>query len=228
MCVMKGVNGILTQQYQLVLQDQYDPRSGQLIKKEIIPTKNLVEELTSYMLCIKNQTEYGNFIKWYEHEIRKVIEEHPEQHFIMKISFQQLYFRETMLLLENLQAFSKRMTIELVGDSRISAGERAHFSIDDSDAFLKGRLKMLKKWHYFISKHIETGAMEQTLIFTPYIDELKYSLKKESKLLENHTELTFFLSFWKKWATLRCVHFVVIVDEVSTDFPEDVNIRCEM
>ncbi|EAF3893980.1 diguanylate phosphodiesterase [Listeria monocytogenes] len=225
---MKGVNGILTQQYQLVLQDQYDPRSGQLIKKEIIPTKHVVEHLTSYLLCIKNQAEYRNFIKWYEREIRQVLKEHPEQDFIIKISFQQLYFRETMLLLENIKAFSKQITIELVGDSQISAGEREHFSPEDIDAFLKGRLKMLKKWHYFISKHIESGAMEQTLIFTPYIDELKYSLKKGAKLLDNQTELAFFLSFWKSWAKLRCVHFVLIVDEMSTDFPEEVAIRCEI
>lgn len=101
-----------------------------------------------------------------------------------------------MLLLENLQKDSRRITIELVGDSQISPYSKEHFSAEDSDAFER-KLKMLKKWHYFISKHIESGAIEQTLIFTPYIDELKYSLTQKSKLLHNITELKFFYHFGK-------------------------------
>ncbi|EAD8122771.1 diguanylate phosphodiesterase, partial [Listeria monocytogenes] len=118
-----------------------------------------MEDLTSHLLCVTNQIEYGKFITWYEMEIKKVLQVHPNQHFIIKISFQQLYFRETMLLLENLQKDSRRLTIELVGDSQISPYSKEHFSAEDSDAFLKGKLKMLKKWHYFISKHIESGAI---------------------------------------------------------------------
>ncbi len=45
---------------------------------------------------------------------------------------------------------------------------------------------MLKKWHYFISKHIESGAIEQTLIFTPYIDELKYSFNAKVEALTQY------------------------------------------
>lgn len=40
-----------------------------------------------------------------------------------------------MLLLENLQKDSRRITIELVGDSQISPNSKEHFSAEDSDAF---------------------------------------------------------------------------------------------
>lgn len=235
-CFLERRDFILNQKYQLLLHNEYDTKSGDLVKKEIVATKktkNLLEDLTSHLLCVTNQIEYGKFITWYEMEIKKVLQVHPNQHFIIKISFQQLYFRETMLLLENLQKDSRRLTIELVGDSQISPYSKEHFSAEDSDAFLKGKLKMLKKWHYFISKHIESGAIEQTLIFTPYIDELKYSLTQKSKLLHNITELKFFLSFWKNWAELRFVDFLVLVDE-KNEFvshvllPDELNVRCKM
>ncbi|EAD5633123.1 diguanylate phosphodiesterase [Listeria monocytogenes] len=236
MLFWKGEIFILNQKYQLLLQNEYYTKSGDLVKKEIVAikkTKNLLEDLTTHLLCVTNQTEYGKFINWYEMEVKKVLQVYPNQHFIVKISFQQLYFRETMLLLENLQKDSRRITIELVGDSQISPNSKEHFSAEDSDAFLKGKLKMLRKWHYFISKHIESGAIEQTLIFTPYIDELKYSLTQKSKLLNNITELKFFLSFWKNWAELRFVDFLVLVDE-KNEFvsyvllPDELNVRCKM
>ncbi len=102
------------------------------------------------MLQIKQSMENLSIgMKW---KLKKVLQVYPNQHFIVKISFQQLYFRETMLLLENLQKDSRRITIELVGDSQISPNSKEHFSAEDSDAFLKGKLKNVEKVALFYFK----------------------------------------------------------------------------
>ncbi|EAH3447208.1 diguanylate phosphodiesterase, partial [Listeria monocytogenes] len=35
-----------------------------------------MEDLTSHLLCVTNQIEYGKFITWYEMEIKKVLQVH--------------------------------------------------------------------------------------------------------------------------------------------------------
>lgn len=60
--------------------------------------------------------EYSRFMLWFEKEVQKIVKELWNQHFIIKLTLSQLHFRETILFLEHLKDFSKRITIEFIGE----------------------------------------------------------------------------------------------------------------
>lgn len=86
--------------------------------------------------------EYSRFMLWFEKEVQKIVKELWNQHFIIKLTLSQLHFRETILFLEHLKDFSKRITIEFIGEDTPEI--KKHFSVQEQEAFFIGKLRMLK------------------------------------------------------------------------------------
>ncbi|HEL8262409.1 TPA: hypothetical protein U0C92_002834, partial [Listeria monocytogenes] len=74
-------------------------------------------------------------------------------------------------------------------------------------------LRMLKKWKFIISKHIEGCSVEQTLAFTPCLHEIKYTMSQQARMEENIIDLHIFIDFWEYWASHKKLKFVVEVKE---------------
>ncbi|MBC1574241.1 hypothetical protein [Listeria booriae] len=208
---------MLEKRYQIHLQNHYDASSREVQKKEIkVLQKHKSKkngEVFPNQICLENIMEYSRFMTWFENEVQKIAKKLWNQHFIIKLTLSQLYFRETILFLENIKDFSKRITIEFVGENIPSNHIKSHFSMQEQEAFFIGKLRMLKKWKFIISKHIEGCSVEQTLAFTPCIHEIKYMMNQKAKLEENIIELHMFIDFWEYWAAHKKLKFVVQVKE---------------
>lgn len=63
------------------------------------------------------------------------------QHFIIKLTLSQLHFRETILFLEHLKDFSKRITIEFIGED---TPEIKTLLCPRTRSIFIGKLRMLK------------------------------------------------------------------------------------
>ncbi len=211
---------LLDKKCHIILQNHYDATNGQVKKKEIGVIKGYkmvtVDDYYPHVLCTDNNLEYKKFMEWFEKEVLYVLNVLWNQHFIIKLTLSQLNYRETIIFLENLREFSSRITLELV-EEVFEAPTKNHFSTQEKEAFFKGKLKMLKKWKYTISKHIEGGSMERILALTPCIDEIKYAMNKEASLREKVTDFNLFIQFWEYWAKTKQLGFVVAVEE-KTDF----------
>lgn len=205
-------------EYKLNLINHYDTTSNKFQKKEVKILKkqrgNRYDEFHPYRLCVEESMEYSKFMRWFELEIRQIAKELWNQHFIVKLTLSELYCRETILLLENIKDISKRITLEFIGED-IPNNNKNHFSNQEQEAYFIGKLRMLKKWKYTISKHIENCSVEQTLAFTPCIHEIKYSMNQEVKLKEDIVDLHLFIDFWEYWATHKKLKFVVEVKEAD-------------
>ncbi|EAE8347309.1 hypothetical protein BOQ23_10315 [Listeria monocytogenes] len=201
--------------YKLNLINHYDTSNKKFQKKEVKILKKqrgkLYDEFYPYQLCRIESMEYAKFMKWFEMEFRQMVKELWNQHFIVKLTLSQLYYRETVLFLEHVKEFSKRVTLEFIGEDIANNNLKSHFSNQEQEAFFIGKLRMLKKWKYTISKHIENCSVEQTLAFTPCIHEIKYSMNQEVKLKENVVDLHLFIDFWEYWATHKKLKFVIEV-----------------
>ncbi|EHQ7222200.1 hypothetical protein ACE6YB_000001, partial [Listeria monocytogenes] len=160
-----------------------------------------------------NTMEYSRFMTWFEQEVKKIVTDLWNQHFIIKLTLSQLHFRETILFLEHIKDFSKRITIEFIGEDLSNNEIKNHFSIQEQEAFFIGKLRMLKKWKFIISKHIEGCSVEQTLAFTPCIHEIKYTMSQQARMEENIIDLHMFIDFWEYWAAYKKLKFVVEVKE---------------
>ncbi|EAC2319462.1 hypothetical protein O1N65_003093, partial [Listeria monocytogenes] len=188
-----------------------------LQKKEIKVLKKrknlLIGEVFPYQICLANTMEYSRFMTWFEQEVKKIVTDLWNQHFIIKLTLSQLHFRETILFLEHIKDFSKRITIEFIGEDLSNNEIKNHFSIQEQEAFFIGKLRMLKKWKFIISKHIEGCSVEQTLAFTPCIHEIKYTMSQQARMEENIIDLHMFIDFWEYWAAYKKLKFVVEVKE---------------
>ncbi|EAE0444328.1 hypothetical protein Y216_00005, partial [Listeria monocytogenes] len=186
-------------------------------KKEIKVLKKrrnlLIGEVFPYQICLANTMEYSRFMTWFEQEVKKIVTDLWNQHFIIKLTLSQLHFRETILFLEHIKDFSKRITIEFIGEDLSNNEIKNHFSIQEQEAFFIGKLRMLKKWKFIISKHIEGCSVEQTLAFTPCIHEIKYTMSQQARMEENIIDLHMFIDFWEYWAAYKKLKFVVEVKE---------------
>ncbi|EIT8008226.1 hypothetical protein AWK70_02130, partial [Listeria monocytogenes] len=195
----------------------YDATSRRLQKKEIKVLKKrknlLIGEVFPYQICLANTMEYSRFMTWFEQEVKKIVTDLWNQHFIIKLTLSQLHFRETILFLEHIKDFSKRITIEFIGEDLSNNEIKNHFSIQEQEAFFIGKLRMLKKWKFIISKHIEGCSVEQTLAFTPCIHEIKYTMSQQARMEENIIDLHMFIDFWEYWAAYKKLKFVVEVKE---------------
>ncbi|HAM1621068.1 TPA: hypothetical protein H9423_002849, partial [Listeria monocytogenes] len=191
--------------------------SRRLQKKEIKVLKKrknlLIGEVFPYQICLANTMEYSRFMTWFEQEVKKIVTDLWNQHFIIKLTLSQLHFRETILFLEHIKDFSKRITIEFIGEDLSNNEIKNHFSIQEQEAFFIGKLRMLKKWKFIISKHIEGCSVEQTLAFTPCIHEIKYTMSQQARMEENIIDLHMFIDFWEYWAAYKKLKFVVEVKE---------------
>ncbi|EAG2177170.1 hypothetical protein B0924_00005, partial [Listeria monocytogenes] len=191
--------------------------SRQVQKKEIKVLKKrrnlLIGEVFPYQICLANTMEYSRFMTWFEQEVKKIVTDLWNQHFIIKLTLSQLHFRETILFLEHIKDFSKRITIEFIGEDLSNNEIKNHFSIQEQEAFFIGKLRMLKKWKFIISKHIEGCSVEQTLAFTPCIHEIKYTMSQQARMEENIIDLHMFIDFWEYWAAYKKLKFVVEVKE---------------
>ncbi|EAE8113877.1 hypothetical protein A9E27_00005, partial [Listeria monocytogenes] len=189
----------------------------QVQKKEIKVLKKrrnlLIGEVFPYQICLANTMEYSRFMTWFEQEVKKIVTDLWNQHFIIKLTLSQLHFRETILFLEHIKDFSKRITIEFIGEDLSNNEIKNHFSIQEQEAFFIGKLRMLKKWKFIISKHIEGCSVEQTLAFTPCIHEIKYTMSQQARMEENIIDLHMFIDFWEYWAAYKKLKFVVEVKE---------------
>ncbi|EAD6065863.1 hypothetical protein EZ544_14385, partial [Listeria monocytogenes] len=194
-----------------------DATSRRLQKKEIKVLKKrknlLIGEVFPYQICLANTMEYSRFMTWFEQEVKKIVTDLWNQHFIIKLTLSQLHFRETILFLEHIKDFSKRITIEFIGEDLSNNEIKNHFSIQEQEAFFIGKLRMLKKWKFIISKHIEGCSVEQTLAFTPCIHEIKYTMSQQARMEENIIDLHMFIDFWEYWAAYKKLKFVVEVKE---------------
>lgn len=210
-------DSLLEKKYQIHLQNHYDATSRQVQKKEIkVLKKNknlLIGEVFPYQICLESTMEYSRFMLWFEKEVQKIVKELWNQHFIIKLTLSQLHFRETILFLEHLKDFSKRITIEFIGEDTPEI--KKHFSVQEQEAFFIGKLRMLKKWKFIISKHIEGCSVEQTLAFTPCLHEIKYTMSQQARMEENIIDLHMFIDFWEYWATHKKLKFVVEVKEAD-------------
>ncbi|WP_120245758.1 hypothetical protein, partial [Listeria monocytogenes] len=194
-----------------------DATSRSIQKKEIKVLKKrknlLIGEVFPYQICLANTMEYSRFMTWFEQEVKKIVTDLWNQHFIIKLTLSQLHFRETILFLEHIKDFSKRITIEFIGEDLSNNEIKNHFSIQEQEAFFIGKLRMLKKWKFIISKHIEGCSVEQTLAFTPCIHEIKYTMSQQARMEENIIDLHMFIDFWEYWAAYKKLKFVVEVKE---------------
>ncbi|EAC7602639.1 hypothetical protein ES01_14795 [Listeria monocytogenes] len=206
---------MLEKKYQIHLQNHYDATSRQVQKKEIKVLKKrrnlLIGEVFPYQICLANTMEYSRFMTWFEQEVKKIVTDLWNQHFIIKLTLSQLHFRETILFLEHIKDFSKRITIEFIGEDLSNNEIKNHFSIQEQEAFFIGKLRMLKKWKFIISKHIEGCSVEQTLAFTPCIHEIKYTMSQQARMEENIIDLHIFIDFWEYWASHKKLKFVIEV-----------------
>ncbi|EOZ4906968.1 hypothetical protein ACQRQA_002840, partial [Listeria monocytogenes] len=103
----------------------------------------------------------------------------------------------------------KRITIEFIGEGTPEI--KKHFSVQEQEAFFIGKLRMLKKWKFIISKHIEGCSVEQTLAFTPCLHEIKYTMSQQARMEENIIDLHIFIDFWEYWASHKKLKFVIEV-----------------
>ncbi|MBC2328534.1 hypothetical protein [Listeria swaminathanii] len=208
---------MLEKKYQIHLQNHYDATSRKLQKKEIKVLKKrkdlLIGEVFPYQICLANTMEYSRFMTWFEQEVKKIVTDLWNQHFIIKLTLSQLHFRETIQFLEHIKGFSKRITIEFIGEDLSNNEIKNHFSTQEQEAFFIGKLRMLKKWKFIISKHIEGCSVEQTLAFTPCIHEIKYTMSQQARMEENIIDLHMFIDFWEYWAAYKKLKFVVEVKE---------------
>ncbi|EIT8056027.1 hypothetical protein L3I19_003014 [Listeria monocytogenes] len=206
---------MLEKKYQIHLQNHYDATSRQVQKKEIKILKKrknlLIGEVFPYQICLANTMEYSRFMTWFEQEVKKIVTDLWNQHFIIKLTLSQLHFRETILFLEHIKDFSKRITIEFIGEDLSNNEIKNHFSIQEQEAFFIGKLRMLKKWKFIISKHIEGCSVEQTLAFTPCLHEIKYTMSQQARMEENIIDLHIFIDFWEYWASHKKLKFVIEV-----------------
>lgn len=192
--LQQKVNGALEEVgYEILLRDSKDNHCFPVLKFEEVRN---------------NQAYYLAFLTWFEVEIRRLLDNYPKSSFSINFTRAELFYDETMALLDRIKVNSDRLTIEVTEEVVINFRLVTEIK---GKSFIS-QLKKIKEMGYQVSiDDISSGqnSVGAILEWLPFIDELKISHVNFLKLGLERQALASLIEFWQSFCEKNSLRLVI-------------------
>ncbi|MBM5718643.1 EAL domain-containing protein [Listeria innocua] len=199
--------------FQLYIQPKLDILQGNIVEYEILLRDD--SEVPRFPLSeleavLADEELYLTFCEWFSDAFFDVLKKYPNDRFAINIAPQQLFYMETLHMLDKLRSESHRITIEMTEDIFDVPAHKRHLNADDKDAFILNKIKIIHGLGYHVAiDDVGCGlnSLERVLSYLPYIIELKFSLIHFNNI--DLEDLLLFIKAWANFAHKNYLDFVV-------------------
>ncbi|MBC1393888.1 EAL domain-containing protein [Listeria innocua] len=199
--------------FQLYIQPKLDILQGNIVEYEILLRDD--SEVPRFPLSeleavLADEELYLTFCEWFSDAFFDVLKKYPNDRFAINIAPQQLFYMETLHMLDKLKSQSHRITIEMTEDIFDVPAHKRHLNADDKDAFIINKIKIIHGLGYHVAvDDVGCGlnSLERVLSYLPYIIELKFSLIHFNNI--DLEDLLLFIKAWANFAHKNNLDFVV-------------------
>ncbi|MBC1375950.1 EAL domain-containing protein [Listeria sp. FSL L7-0091] len=199
--------------FQLFIQPKLDILQGNIVEYEILLRDD--SEVPRFPLSelegvLADEELYLTFCEWFCAAFLEVLKKYPSDRFAINIAPQQLFYMETLHLLDKLKSESHRITIEMTEDIFDVPAHKRHLNANDKDAFILNKIKIIHGLGFHVAiDDVSCGlnSLERVLSYLPYIIEIKFSLIHFKKI--DLEDLLLFIKAWANFAYKNNLDFVV-------------------
>lgn len=199
--------------FQLFIQPKLDVLQGNIVEYEVLLRDD--SEVPRFPLSeleavLADEDLYYVFTEWFCHAFFEVLNKYPNDRFAINIAPQQLFYMETVHLLDKLRSESHRITIEITEDIFDVPAHKRHLNANDKDAFILNKIKVIHGLGYHIAMDdvgCGLNSLERVMSYLPYITEIKFSLLHFKDI--NLEDLLLFIKAWANFSQKNNLDFVV-------------------
>lgn len=211
--------------FQIYFQPKVDVQHDQLIGYEILlrnKEQNPYYPALKMANILQNQEEHTPFLKWFQEELVQLLSSAPTEKFSINFAPNQLLYPETHAFFANMQQYTKQLIIEITEEAPLFAASNGDVNVLTIDQQLKSAFSLIKEKGYCIAlDDVGSGknSLDEVLKYTPYLDQIKFSLVKCAKKDLNEETLSLFLSAWQQFSEDYHLDFIVegIEDLATSD-----------
>lgn len=140
--------------FQLYIQPKLDILQGNIVEYEILLRDD--SEVPRFPLSeleavLADEELYLTFCEWFSDAFFDVLKKYPNDRFAINIAPQQLFYMETLHMLDKLRSESHRITIEMTEDIFDVPAHKRHLNADDKDAFILNKIKIIHGLGYHVA-----------------------------------------------------------------------------
>lgn len=211
--------------FQIHFQPKVDVRHNRIIGYEILlrnKEKNPYYPSLKMDNILQNQEEHAYFLKWFQEEMLRLLDSAPTEQFSINLAPNQLLYPETHVFLTNMQHYAKQLIIEITEEAPLFIASTSDVDALTIDQQLQSAFSSIKEKGYYIAlDDVGSGknSLDEVLKYTPYLDQIKFSIVKCNKKDLNEETLNLFLTAWQQLSKDYHLEFIVegIEDQETSD-----------
>lgn len=210
---------------QFHFQAKVDVQNKRLIGYEVLLRNN--EQNPYYPAAkmaevIHDRKEHSLFLKWFQEELMRLVVLCPTAQFSINFAPKQLFYPETHVFFTEMQPYAKQLTIEITEDAPFfTASNDTINSLTIDQHFLSIFASIKEKGYCIALDDVGSGrnSLEEVLKYTPYLDQIKFSMVNCSKKKLNEATLQLFLHAWKRFSEDYHLDFIIegVEDQEMSD-----------
>ncbi len=169
--------------YSLFAQKIHDIEKDEIIMYELLLRKSEKGRWEFPEMIFQQEfmeTRYSFFVEWFQNEIEKAMKNLNFAPISININSTQLFYIETLQMLERLRKYSSNITIEITEDLIIVPEHKYHLTLQEINAYLYGKIASLKSMGYKIFlDDVSCGinSLERATYYIPVVDGFKFSVR---------------------------------------------------
>lgn len=200
---------------QFHFQPKVDVQNKRLMGYEVLLRNN---EQNPYYPAVKmakvihDRKEHSLFLKWFQEELMRLVVLCPTIQFSINFAPKQLFYPETHAFFTEMQPYAKQLTIEITEDAPLfTASNDTINSLTIDQNFLTIFASIKEKGYCIALDDVGSGrnSLEEVLKYTPYLDQIKFSMVNCSKKKLNEATLQLFLHAWQRLSEDYQLDFII-------------------
>lgn len=210
---------------QFHFQPKVDVHNKRLMGYEVLLRNN---EQNPYYPAVKmaevihDRKEHSLFLKWFQEELMRLVVLCPNIQFSINFAPKQLFYPETHVFFTAMQPYAKQLTIEITEDAPLfTASNDTINSLTIDQHFLSIFASIKEKGYCIALDDVGSGrnSLEEVLKYTPYLDQIKFSMVNCSKKKLNEATLQLFLHAWQRFSEDYHLDFIIegVEDQEMSD-----------
>ena len=212
-------------EFQFHFQPKFDVRNNQIAGYEILlrnKEQNPYYPAEKMDKIIHSKEEHKRFLTWFQEELVRLLKAFPTIQFSINFAPKQLFYSETKDFFTSMQSYTKQLTIEITEDVPLFSTLIEHVDSLTYEKKFQSVFASIKAKGYCIAlDDVGSGmnSLDEVLKYTPYLNQIKFSIVKCTKKDLNKETLHLFLNAWQQLAEDYHLSFIVegIEDQTMSD-----------
>lgn len=217
--------GLQMDEFQFHFQPKVDVQNNRVIGYEILlrnKEQNPHYPAAKMEKIIHSKKEHSHFLNWFQEELVRLVQLFPTVQFSINFAPRQLFYPETTDFFTTMQPYAKQLAIEITEDAPLFAASTENVDSLTIDQQLQSIFASIKAKGYCIAlDDVGSGknSLDEVLKYTPYLDQIKFSIVKCTKKDIKEETLHLFLGAWQRFSEDYHLDFIVegIEDQVTSE-----------